>query len=411
MNITTSDFDLTFRHHPETVPSQYDKKISFDDLSADQKVALDALYELSKQQKSLITFGGYAGTGKSTLIPVLSSLLRDSYSTAFCALTGKAADVLQKKLKAANVKNPGYVGTIHRLMYEPITDKEERIVGWERKQSLFSLDNRCPIKRIIVDEVSMLGSELLEDLKSYDVPILAVGDHGQLPPINGESILTNLDVKLEEIHRQAKDNPIIQLASYIRENGDLPTRRESNEFIRYVHPDAAMETVGEVYDRLGINMSVLVRRNVIRKNFNLLPRESPEPLVSDIVICLKNSAPIYNGMRGIIQEIQKVDPFWWRAEVFFPDNGISVRGLFNAKQFGRDKTLSSTRDIPNYPPFIPMGLLFDFGLSLTVHKAQGSAFEEVILCPEKWSSDNPADYCKWLYTAVTRAVKKLYIVI
>jgi exodeoxyribonuclease-5 len=390
---------------------KYDKKISRDDLSEDQTVALDAIYSLAKSGKPLVTLGGYAGTGKSTIIPVLSELLGKTSRTAFCAFTGKAADVLKRKLRAAGIHHPGFIGTIHSLMYEPLTNEHGMIVGWRRKKNLYSNENNCLIDSIIIDEASMLGSRLLNDLQSFDIPIIAVGDHGQLPPVQDTSVLDHIDFRLEQIHRHAADNKILQLATHIRQEGDLPKSRVSNEFVRYVMPDDVMETVGDTYDRLGMDMAVLVRRNAVRKNFNLLPREVSEPLVGDIVICLKNSPPIYNGMRGVLKSIEAWDPHWYKAEVYFPDNYLSVRGLLNLHQFGRDKTLDGPYDIPRYPGPLPMGLLFDFGLAMTVHKAQGSAFQEVVLCPEKWSSDTSDDYCKWLYTAVTRAVDKIHIVL
>ena len=175
-----------------------------------------------------------------------------------------------------------------------------------------------------------------------------------------------------------------------------------------------MEVVGEAYDRLGLDMAVLVRRNAIRKNFNIMPREELEPQIGDIVICLRNNPPVYNGMRGIVRHIEPYLLHWYKAVIAFPEDGIDVEGLINRYQFGREATIESTLDLnkPNirYPRALPLGMLFDFGLALTVHKAQGSAFQEVILCPEKWSSDKEDDYCKWLYTAVTRAANKLTIV-
>jgi exodeoxyribonuclease-5 len=63
-----------------------------------------------------------------------------------------------------------------------------------------------------------------------------------------------------------------------------------------------------------------------------------------------------------------------------------------------------------YPDGVPPGLLFDFGYALTVHKSQGSAFDEVLLYPERFEDDSDEEYARWLYTAVTRAAKKLTIV-
>lgn len=404
-----SEFVPTFTFEKVIESNIYDKKITRNDLSEDQTAALDVLFDLCKDGVPLVTLAGFAGTGKSTLIPLVSELLGDTSSTAFCAFTGKAANVLGRKMRAAGIANPGQIGTIHSLMYAPLTNQWGGIVGWQRKRELVGTNNR-KITRIIVDEASMVGERLLEDMQSYDIPILAVGDHGQLPPIQDESILNRPDIALERIHRHAENNPILKLSAHIREWGDLPKDDSSSEALRYVRQHEVMDIVGETYERLGMDMAVLVRRNVIRKNFNLMPRDNPEPEVGDIVICLKNNPPVYNGMRGVLREIALYKEHWYKAKVYFPDDGMTVTGLLNRYQFGRDKTIESALDLHKYPSAYPLAMLFDFGLSLTVHKAQGSAFKEVVLCPERWSNDNLNEYRQWLYTAVTRAVDRLTIV-
>lgn len=414
-NPQESEFHPSFRRRP-VERNSYDKKITIADLSQDQANALDDIYDLLKNQPPTVeTLGGFAGTGKSTLIPLVSELLKDTSSTAFCAFTGKAANVLERKLEAAGIRHPGYVGTIHGLMYTPITNEHGTIESWQRKRDLYSDENQRPITRIIIDEASMVGRRLADDLLRYRLPIFAVGDHGQLPPVQDESIFDRPRVQLTKIHRHAEDNPILKLSQLVRENGDLPPLHQLPDAIRVVPNSDVMEVVGEAYERLGMDMAVLVRRNVIRKNFNILPRENPEPEIGDIVICLRNNPPIYNGMRGTLKAIEPYLLHWYKAEVFFPDDGLTVEGLINRYQFGREATIEHVSDLnkPNirYPQSLPLGMLFDFGLAMTVHKSQGSAFQEVILCPERWSSDKGSDdYCKWLYTAVTRAVNKLTIV-
>jgi exodeoxyribonuclease-5 len=392
-----------------------DQRIQRKDLSKDQTVALDATLDLIKSDKALVSLGGYAGTGKTTLIPIISKALEDTQHTAFCAFTGKAANVLSRKLAAAGIHNPGYVGTIHRLIYQPETDEHGYILRWSRRGSPLVVgehDNPHPIHRIILDEASMVNERILEDLQEYGLPILAVGDPGQLPPVDGISPISDPDFTLEQIHRQARDNPIIQLATHIRKGGELLEWEESKN-IRFISQDDLLPHVGESYDRLGLNMGVLVRTNAVRQRLNTKPRDTLEPLVGDIVMCLKNAQPIFNGMRGVIEAIEPYLGHWYKATVYFPDDGMAVIGLLNRHQFGTDYTIRSAFDLQKLKlkfPDCELGLLFDFGLSMTVHKSQGSAFEEVFLCIDRWSRDKPEDYAKWLYTAVTRAEKKLVIV-
>lgn len=54
-------------------------------------------------------------------------------------------------------------------------------------------------------------------------------------------------------------------------------------------------------------------------------------------------------------------------------------------------------------------LFFDYGYTLSVHKAQGSEWERVLLVDERNGYMTDEDYTRWLYTGVTRARDKLLI--
>ncbi len=392
-----------------------DKRIGVDDLSVDQ---LDVLKKLIVRADSSeeVSLGGYAGSGKSTLIPLLAEALGRIERTAFCCFTGKAANVLKRKLAAAGIQeaDTGYVGTIHGLMYQPAIDERGIVTNWNKRKYLMTR-NETQVNRIIVDEASMVGKELLDDLKSYGIPIVLVGDHGQLEPVQDVSILSRPDFRLEKIHRQAEKNPIIRLANEVRKHGDIPRNWKESEEIRFITNADMGDIATEGFDRLGMEMGILVRSNKVRCSINKTAVSGSVPRKDDIVICLRNNPPIFNGMRGIVKEVETVFDHWYRLTVHFPDDGFTLTSLVNKHQFNATQTIRSVYDLQKkkrYPRQVSdMGLLFDFGMALTVHKAQGSAFEETILCPEYWPSidDGNDGYKRWLYTGITRAAKKLYI--
>lgn len=192
------------------------------DLSGDQKVALDnLLLWFGGQDKKYITLGGYAGTGKTTLIGILRQEFFDQnkkLKVAFCTFTGKASRVLRTKLVEAKALYPSdFVGTIHSLIYSPVEDeKTHEITGWKKKENIEA-------DLIMVDEASMVDFFIWQDLLLYKIPIIAVGDHGQLPPIRENfNLMASPDLKLQEIHRQARENPIIKLSILARETGRIP---------------------------------------------------------------------------------------------------------------------------------------------------------------------------------------------
>lgn len=189
-------------------------------LSHDQQNALHSIvdwYERGRKNKQYITLGGYAGTGKSTLLAfVRKELLRRDRTlrVAFASYTGKASRVLRSKLTEQEIlMDQDSVGTIHSLIYSPLLNDEKQIVGWKVKEKIEP-------SLIIIDEASMVDAVIWQHLLSYNVPIIAVGDHGQLPPISGSfNLMARPELQLSEIHRQAKNDPIIGLSIQAREHG------------------------------------------------------------------------------------------------------------------------------------------------------------------------------------------------
>ena len=389
------------------------KRLTEEDLSEDQKTVLSKALE-AMDDHSLVSIGGHAGTGKSSLIPFIVLNRKELGTTAFCCFTGKAANVLRRKLTAAGIdeSRAGYIGTIHGLIYTPKLNKHGVVEEWKRKDAIQNDDGEN-ITQIVVDECSMVNDRLLLDLKSYRTPILLVGDHGQLPPVDGSGIIDSPMFRLEKIHRQVADNPIIQLSQTIRETGDIPKDLQESEEIRFVSSKQLGSVLDSGFSQYGLDMGLLVRSNAKRVSFNRFATKGV-PAVGQFVTCLRNQPPIFNGMRGEILELKPVHIHWYQAKILFPEDGLEVSALINKHQFNQEQTLDmeTLRKKFKYPmPHPYTGLMFDFGFALTVHKAQGSAFEEVVIFPERWPSiDKGTDnYKRWLYTGVTRAAKRLHI--
>jgi ATP-dependent exoDNAse (exonuclease V) alpha subunit len=97
----------------------------------------------------------------------------------------------------------------------------------------------------------------------------------------------------------------------------------------------------------------------------------------------------------------------------FPEDEINERKyeLLRA-QFNRDKTFNKPEDLARETgifSFSKAGALFDFGFAMTVHKMQGSQFDDLVVCAERPGPVSDDDWRRWLYTAVTRAALKLTI--
>lgn len=385
-------------------------------LSPDQVMALRQIGAWYRGRSSaFLTLGGYAGTGKTTLIAYLRKGLRDYDETAnvaFCAYTGKATRVLQERLKEQRVALRGdSVSTIHSLIYS----SEEALGGaprWVRKDRL-----GCDL--IIVDEASMVDEAIWNDLLAFGIPILAAGDHGQLPPVGSAfNLMDKPAVRLERIFRQEVDSPIIEVATLARQTGQLPVR-EYGAGVRKLDRDLA-ETgvmVQELLESWRPDLMVLCGYNATRLKLNQAIREfhdmtSPQPQVGDRVVCLRNNRAkhIYNGMLGQIRWIAaaagEAGAQWYEAEIALEGEDYTYTGYVWRPQFGSPAT---TTEVPPASDG-ERGDLWDFGYALTVHKAQGSQAGRVLVFEERFARSSEEDWRRWLYTAVTRAELELTVV-
>lgn len=383
------------------------------ELSGDQEKALAALLVWHKDpaRPPYITLGGYAGTGKTTLIALFKNelaRLNKDLRLAFCSYTGKAAQNLKNKLREAGaLAARDSVSTIHGLIYTPLENEAGQIAGWARREELGK-------DLIVIDEASMVDGLIWADLLSYGIPIVAVGDHGQLPPISGQfNLMQAPRLLLTQIHRQAAGNPIIRVSQYARTTGVVPAERYGAGVVKYLKDDPdAQERTGELLEGWNPETLILCGYNNTRNRINQFVRssrgfEDPRPASGDRVICLRNNhkKAIYNGMLGTIERLTKYRDDWYEAEIQLDEREKPYDGLIYAPQFGAKTGVNFTKD----RKLAMQGDLFDFGYALTVHKAQGSQSRRVVMFEERFKQMDDEMWRRWLYTGVTRAEQELYL--
>ena len=391
-----------------------------------------------KNEKPFTTMAGLAGTGKTTLLGFLAAELRQRRAyvrIGFITYTGKASLVLGSKL--TDLGPDDYVGTIHALIYYPLTDeKTGRIEGWYRKDFL-------DVDFIFVDEASMVGSEIWNDLLEYNIPIIAIGDHGQLPPVGSDSfnLMAEPEFLLTEIHRQAMDNPIIKLSMLAREEGWIDYGVYGTGIAKLHWSDPRCKKIIAAYNKdsdlialCGMNRTRVQLNKMIRKNYGL----SGIPKVGERLICLKNNKNIgvMNGQLGQLNGINnlgknfydiqmKMDGLKFDVWLFclkdafgkaFAQEAYNQSNMLETKlELGDEVEKQMRTEMSNYY----MGLdekrkmrvdLFDFGYAISVHKSQGSEWNRVIMFDERNSHQSDDDYTRWLYTGITRAKEKLIMI-
>lgn len=355
----------------------------------------------------LIITGG-PGTGKTTIMKGITELYRQmnklSYEKleeklALLAPTGRAAKRMSETtlLKAS---------TIHRFL------------KWSRETNKFQVNeyNKSKVEFVIIDESSMIDTYLMASLLkglSANCKIVLVGDDHQLPSVGPGDVLHDLIesralevVELTELYRQGKDSNIINLAYDIRKKSICRNIFNVDDDLTFIEcPD----------NKVISNICEISRtyKDLSYKKFQIL-------------------APMYKGLNGIdeinrqVQEIfnpkaknkkeNRIGEVIFREE----DKVIQLTNMPDDNVYNGDIGLiesiltSSKKEIHidfdnNVVKYTPANFInFRLAYSISIHKSQGSEFDIVVLPIVK--GYNKMLYQKLIYTAVTRAKKKLYII-
>lgn len=399
------------------------------ELTADQ-IAADKLIKdwFLHSTKQIFVLAGYAGTGKTTLLKhvVCETLgLVPDESAAFVTPTGKAATVLIRGGISAT--------TLHRLIYQSMTQEQEVEINgktvkiekliFKRRESIDKA-----IKLIVLDEASMVSDGVLFDLLEYGVKLLLCGDNAQLPPVEGlNTFLKQPDYTLTAIVRQQLDNPIIRLAQMAREGKFIPFGNYGNS----VAVISKRSFIGERRKSSFLKADQIIcgtnkTRTAINSEIRSFRRLGQLPETGDKLICVLNNWEQYidgdyrfNLVNGIIGTAY--DPFYdhntgigfMQFKPDFLDEFCPEAIPFDTGIFTQDRYLFKHGDY--FEKFDengePVGAFtlnrFEYGYCISCHKAQGSEYDNVIVFDESYAFKEDKD--RWLYTALTRAKKKLIL--
>ncbi len=416
---------------------------------------LARLYEAMQEAGVDIVSGDYEGRKR-----------KDRRTLAILAPTNKAASVLRLQGVPAT--------TIHRILYTPLYDPEyekialwldggdERpviegltdmaldrahafyqshksipgalaaaglrgsdfIIGWKRRED--------PLDIGFVDESSMLDDKQFNDLKDIFPTLVLFGDPAQLAPVNqsGTMVFEKLPapqiLTLDRIHRQSSDNPILDLAHALSDDS-LTFEGFEHMVEAAASRDDRVVLAGRVEADMMARSPVLVWRNVTRVRLiqafrgafsapenELLPGE---PLICDgIELPLKHrKRRVDLEARGLIKGAQVIylgpgkRPGFSRLHVLGAlDPQVSAASIIKIELPGEEE------------PFIPyaanMGAAFLHGAAVTIHKAQGSQWQDVqLFAPDIYAAARAgmveAGIPLWkrlTYVAITRAQNRLF---
>ena len=390
-------------------------------LTESQKKAVDITVKRYKKGEKYTVISGRAGSGKSVTIQyVLESLGIDKSNVCYCCFTGKACQVLIDR----GIKN---AITTHKLLYHARLRPDGKYA--------FTKKPDIEYKVIIVDECSMLPMKMVQQLLAYpEAYIIFSGDNNQLPPIlekDNNHLLDNPHIELTEIMRQAKDSGIIALGEMIL-NGEnirgfstedalvLPKSQLDQE---KMFPWADIILCGTNKTREKINAEM--RRMLCMEGY-INPKDKIINLNNRWDLESKNGNALTNGVIGTLKDIKEVN-IKTPKYLGISNNIIPlIRGKFISETgdyFGdididRNYFIKKELTVKNQSKYLMMksktwaGYIpceFTYGYAITTWKAQGSEWDKVLIFEENFPFDKE-EHKKFLYTAITRASKKVILI-
>lgn len=425
--LTPEESEKLFGHPPPKQVVRMGERLALkwnDEQSKAIKAVLNWYQNDTKRQQIFRLFG-FGGTGKSSVLNEISYVIQNGEGVKagnilFATYTGKAAAVMRSKGMPAS--------TIHSLIYKPQIDSVTgQIIG-------FAINDESDLNNaslLVCDEVSMVNEEMGEDLKSFGVPILVVGDRGQLDPIKGEGYFMSAepDVELLKIERVALDNPLIWMANEARLGNYLKPGKYGDSQVHRLNGKIPAEYIMAA-DQLicGMNRTRTTLNRRYRKLMGYFDQDSEFPVLGDRLMCLKN-----NKDTGVLNGTQwhcghpTIEKIWKRKDWRNKNSKLeetSVSGLHmrvrSCDLFDADgnplivNTVCSTHHFDEnvQPPHwkdIAGTDEYAFAYAATVHKAQGSQWGHVVIKDE--SSVFRDQEWKHRYTSYSRASERVDIFI
>lgn len=464
--------------------SSFISRLPFDPTSCQDGLLRKIADFVSTDENDILVVNGYAGTGKTTAVSAVISVMKEFQTKCvLLAPTGRAAKVL-----SSYSGQPAF--TIHKHIYR------QKSVGGDGFGQFSIAPNKDKETLFIVDEVSLIGIDagqqqsttafgtgnLLEDLISFvrsgvECKVILIGDSAQLPPVGLDASPALLPeymkmmggvqfAELTEVVRQQKESGILYNATMIRqlqselEYGpgvmdicDLGLETEPFDDVERISGGELIEKISDAYAAYGEDDTIILCRSNKRAiKYNLGIRSTvqfkEERLVrDDKLMIVKNCYQFLEGIEGMdyiangdIAKLQKISKYEERyglhfaeARISFPDyddQEIVAKVILDTLESEsasltyeqsnmlyqgvnedyshittKKKRYEAVREDKYYN-----ALQLKYANAITCHKSQGGQWKCVFIDNPFWQEDLTVDDLKWLYTAITRATEKVYLV-
>ena len=374
---------------------------------------------MAAANNNIVILTGGPGTGKTTALKGMISLTEAlGEKVGLAAPTGRAA----KRLSEVTGKE---AKTIHRVLEPESFDGSERL-RFQRNER-----NPLPYDMIIIDEMSMVDIRLFEALLRAcrnDTKLVLVGDPDQLPSVGAGNVLRDLIdsdrfpcIHLTEIFRQAAQSGIV-VAAHDIVRGHIPnlTRNDNDLFFlsRKDAEQAAITVVDLCTRRLPLAYNLDINGDIqiiVPTRLGKAGTAQLNQLMQDAInphhekkTEIRHPFSVFRVGDKVMQTKNNYNILWEKTD------GEAGMGVFNGDiGFIEDIDRASNSVKVNFDgrfsfyTFDQMNEI-ELAYAITVHKSQGNEFDTVVIL--LIGRHRKLHYRNLLYTAVTRAKKRLVIV-
>lgn len=422
----------------------------------------------------ILVVNGFAGTGKTTAISAVIRTLRQMrVNSVLLAPTGRSAKVLEKisgrpaQTVHKHIYRQSSVGADGFGQFKLSHNKAKNTLFVVDEVSLIGVDAKEQ-----QSSIAFGTGNLLEDLISFvrsgaDCRLVLLGDSAQLPPVGLESspALTPeyMDrfsgvryASLTTVVRQALESGILMNATDLRKQfgtGELRLTADGFPDVERISGGELIEKISDAYDRYGEDETVILCRSNKRSiRYNLGIRSTvqykEERLVrDDKLMIVKNCYQFVEGMEGLdyiangdIAKLIRIRNYEDRYGLHFADATLRFPDYGNQELTAKvcldtldseSASLSFEQQNELYlgvsADYSHLGtkkkiweavredkyfnaLQLKYAYAITCHKSQGGQWDCVFIDCPFWQDEQGDEDLKWMYTALTRAVKKVYLI-
>ena len=412
-------------------------------LSDDQRDAVDHVVDWYRAggrvggERRPLAIAGPAGSGKTTVLSVIiAELGLVPQQVMMLAPTGKAVEALKQRLPRGWRMR---VRTLSSFLWR------WQLKGYQGEDSDFTNQGAKPVESdlelLIVDEASMVTKQDFAALKKYG-RVLYIGDPDQLPPVieddsqeaelGSADVLDRPDAVLKKVHRQDAGSSILIVAERVRTGGQPEFGPSADGRVIHLseeHGHVGVDQVRELFDeadvvltqrnslRVRINEYVRWRRGFMKNPIDFVPKPGEVLVSSENAVHPKSRTRLANGERLIVQEYlgteqvrddaPEIEEYRVRA---YPEGreADSAEWLVSSQMLRGDQIRSSVLDTRHVSGPRSNVLRADWGYALTVHKAQGSEWSNVVVVDDL-NPDHQIPRNKWYYVAYSRAIDRLVL--